>query len=187
MIIGVTGHKYNGKDTVADYYVKHYGYVKLSFANPLKKVAKILFNFNDRQLYGDLKEEVDARWDITPRQAMQFIGTEMVRDNIGKLLPHIGNDFWAYSTIQHIKEELLINPHSKFIISDVRFPNEVEMLRSVVIDSKKIPSRIIRVKRPSVPMNESSLHESEIHINNLLVDEEIINDGDLEMLYAKIK
>ena len=59
MIIGLSGKKRVGKDTVADYLVSKYGFIKYSFADPIKAVAKILFGFSENQLYGNNKEEID--------------------------------------------------------------------------------------------------------------------------------
>ena len=66
-----------GKDTVADYLVNKYGFVKYSFGQPIKEVAKIMFDFSDEQLNGDLKEAVDIRWGISPRQFFQDFGSSL--------------------------------------------------------------------------------------------------------------
>ena len=80
MIVGLIGKKGHGKDTFADYLVQHYDFVKLSFAEPLKKVCKELFLLTDEQLYDPMeKEKVDERWGKSPRQLMQIIGTDILR------------------------------------------------------------------------------------------------------------
>src|SRR5579863_3132559 len=53
VIIGITGRKRSGKDTVGNYLVEHYGFVKVSFADTLKEACKIIFGFSDEQVYGD--------------------------------------------------------------------------------------------------------------------------------------
>ena len=74
-IIGCAGKKLAGKDTLSDMLVAEYGFVKLSFAGPLKQAAKMIWGFTDRQLHGDLKEEPDPRYPmptgryLTPRKA----------------------------------------------------------------------------------------------------------------------
>ena len=94
-LLGLLGRKRVGKDTVADHLVQEYGYQKISMADPLKDVLRVLFLFGDEQLYGDLKEVIDERWGISPRQALQFVGTNIFRDCLGGLIPGIGNDFWV--------------------------------------------------------------------------------------------
>lgn len=171
-IIGITGRKFHGKDTLSDYLVQNHGYIKISFAQPIKEISKIMFGFNDEQLHGDLKETIDERWNITPRQCFQFIGSELFRDNIGKILPHIGKNIWAHCLVEKIKSILIVNPDAKFVISDLRFPNEIEALRSLEISSE-ISSKIIRIFREDVPLNDSCNHESEALIDKLTVDYEI--------------
>ena len=34
-IIGISGRKYHGKDTIGDYLVNKYGYKKIAFADPI--------------------------------------------------------------------------------------------------------------------------------------------------------
>ena len=46
-IIAICGAKRSGKDVLAKYLINKYKYEKLSFAEPLKKAVKELFNFND--------------------------------------------------------------------------------------------------------------------------------------------
>jgi hypothetical protein len=181
-IIGITGRKFHGKDTLADYLVKQHGYIKLSFAQPLKEICKTIFGFTNSQVNGDLKETIDFRWDVTPRKVMQFIGTELFRDNIGRLLPDIGENLWARCVIEKIKSLLLVDPSSKFVISDVRFPNEIECLREYSKESK-----IFRVYRPGVLVDETSSHPSEKLIDSLSVDADIINDSDKDSLFLKFE
>jgi len=171
-IIGVTGNKYNGKDTFADYLVLHYGYTKIAIADPIKEICKIMFNFNDEQLYGNLKEEIDPLWNIKPRNAFQFIGTDLIRNQISQLIPNITDNFWIYV----IKNKIL-KENKKFIISDIRYENEVKMI-------KELNGVIFRIIKPDIINND--LHSSEINIQNLNIDYEIYNDSDLENFYDKI-
>lgn len=178
-IIGVTGQKFNGKDTVADYLVANHGYTKVSLAAPLKQMCKILFGFNDAQLYGDLKEVVDPRWDITPRRAMQFVGTEMVRNTIDGLLPGVGEDFWVAVLVDQIRQKP--DAEQRFVISDIRFENELSRLRAYEPNAK-----FFRVERPGIEINTFSVHPSETAIMSLDVDSVIRNDSTLEELYDKV-
>jgi hypothetical protein len=61
-VVGITGFKRHGKDTTGDYLCEKYGFTKLAFADPLKEICKILFSFNEDQLYGGSKEVVDSFW-----------------------------------------------------------------------------------------------------------------------------
>jgi len=62
-IIAFCGLAGSGKDTACNYLVDR-GYQKMSFAAPLKQMAKIAFGFSDEQLYGpsSKREEQDTRY-----------------------------------------------------------------------------------------------------------------------------
>ena len=161
MIIGLTGRKYNGKDTAAKQLIND-GYIPMSFAEPIKDVAKMLFGFSENQVNGSQKEEMDVRWNTTPRAVLQFIGTELFREQIQQLLPEIGADFWVKSI------ENRIPSNANVVITDVRFPNEVAMIR-------KLGGKIIRVRRTLV--SNPDTHASEQQIDLLDADYDIDNNG----------
>lgn len=173
MLIGIAGRKFHGKDTIADYFINEHKYKKIAYADKLKTVCSILFGFTHEQLYGDKKEINDEIWNITPRRAMQFLGTELIRKQMHKLIPDIGEEFWIKCLINHIKQ----HPETKFVVCDVRFPNEAQAIK----DNGGI---IIKVFRPGIPEDE---HESESLFESIKEDYLVINDSDKESLYSKIK
>ncbi len=56
MIIGICGLAGSGKDTAADFLVKKEGYVKIAFADPLKRICRDVYDFTDEQLWGPSSE-----------------------------------------------------------------------------------------------------------------------------------
>ena len=177
VVIGVTGKKRNGKDTVGDYLVKNHNFIKLSFADPLKQACKILFNFSDEQLYGNDKETIDSRWNTSPRKVLQYLGTDIFRNNMNQIIPDINNDFWVKCLEIKIKELLNVNPNTNIVICDVRFQNEVDMIHN-------INGTIIRVTRDNIINNDS--HISENNIDELIVDFDIFNNKKLVDLYMTV-
>lgn len=178
-IVGVTGRKYNGKDTIGDYLVKNYGYTKLSFASPLKEMCKMLFGFTDEQLYGDLKETIDVRWNQSPRVIMQYFGTDLIRDKIGVVLPDTNNDFWVKCLMNKVDALMNENPNSRFVICDVRFHNEIEAIKRC-----KYTNVVIKVDRPDIISND--VHISETLIDFLPFDTLITNDKQICHLYKQV-
>jgi hypothetical protein len=170
-IIGFSGRKYNGKDTAAKQLIND-GYTPMSFAEPIKDVAKMLFGFSENQVNGTQKEELDVRWNTTPRAALQFIGTEVFREQIQKLLPEIGADFWVKSL------ENRIPSNTNVVITDVRFPNEVAMIH-------RLGGKVIRVRRALAENPDT--HISEQHIDLLDADYDIDNNGTVEELHRTVK
>jgi len=173
MIIGITGNKQSGKDTCAKYLVEKYNFLHLSFAEPLKKACKLLFNLNEEQINGSEKEEIDLFWKISPRRIMQFVGTEIFRDKIKELIPNIDSNFWIKLMEQQI---LKLNPNTNIVISDVRFLNEVEFIR-------KYNGIIVKINRN----NEIDNHLSEMEINKIIPDFIIDNIGTFDELNKKIE
>lgn len=174
-IIGITGKKFNGKDTLGNYFVEQMNYKRIAFADPLKDACKCIFGFTEEQLYGDKKEVVDDFWRITPRQTLQFVGTDLFRNNMNKLIPDIGNDIWVEVVRKKIITELEKNPNTCFVITDIRFQNELDMIH-------QLGGKVIRVKRNSLN-NYDDQHQSEAFIDKLQVDYEINNDNTKDELF----
>jgi len=121
-IIGITGRKYAGKDTLGNYFVEQHGFERLAYADPLKEGTQKFFGFTHEQLYGNEKEVIDEYWGITPRQALQFVGTNLFRDHICELLPAMGKDFWINVLKRNMETKLRQNRDTKIVITDVDFP-----------------------------------------------------------------
>ena len=83
-IIAICGAKRSGKDVLAKYLVATRGFKKLSFAEPLKKAVRELFNFNDIQVgidednaVGDEKEIIEEVEEIDGTTAASAPATEI--------------------------------------------------------------------------------------------------------------
>jgi hypothetical protein len=64
VIIELGGNAGVGKDTAADYLSSRYGFVKVAWADELKRFAKLVFDFSDDQLWGPSqnRNKLDARF-----------------------------------------------------------------------------------------------------------------------------
>jgi len=164
-IIGITGRKYSGKDTLGDFLVTNYGYERIAYADALKEVARIIFDFDDTQLYGDNKETPDEYWNITPRQAFQFIGTDLFRNNCHKLFntSHTNKDIWIRVVKRKIMNRLKTNPNAKFVVTDIRFPDELDAV-------KDLGGITIKIKRDTTEKRITSLKTDIATITNSLSD-----------------
>lgn len=178
IIIGLTGKKQSGKSTTARYLVDNFGFREYSLAEPLKEVCSILFGFNDRQLNGDLKDEIDEKWGITPRSTLQYIGTELFRNNIYKLLPTMNDGFWVNVLSQKILKDIEESSIRKIVISDVRFVNEEKFIH-------KLGGVIIKIVRPNNKKEEDN-HSSENNFNLIKSDFEVKNDRSIHCLQNDI-
>ena len=132
MIIGICGLIGSGKGTVADFLVEQRGFTKISFADRLKDGVASVFGWDREMLEGNTedsrawREKVDPYWStetghpITPRLVLQLFGTDCMR-----------NGFYDGVWVSLVKKQLLDNPDKDFVIPDVRFENEAEMIRSI--------------------------------------------------------
>lgn len=122
-LIGLIGRKGSGKDTAAEVLLKR-GYENVKFAGALKDMIRTLLAYQgvdvetiERMIEGDLKEVATAYLaGRSPRFAMQTIGTEWGRDLIA-------TDLWVGTAIRRAEG------HNS-VITDVRFPNEMEAVVS---------------------------------------------------------
>ena len=120
-IIAICGAKRSGKDVLASHIVNKYGYTRLSFAEPLKHIVKLLFDFNDQQVgliegSNDEKDTLDERWGISPRKALQFVGTEILQNKIQELL----------KLAEEENSKVEMNDQTKYLIDQ-----KIEVLRSI--------------------------------------------------------
>ena len=145
MIIGICGLIGSGKDTIADYLVNTHEFRRESFAGTLKDSVSAVFGWNREMLEGrskqsrDWREQVDSWWaerlnipDLTPRWVLQHWGTEVCRKGLH-------DDIWIASL-----ENKLRTSEDNIVISDCRFPNEIDSIR-------RNGGKIIQVVRGEFP------------------------------------
>jgi hypothetical protein len=145
MIIGICGFIGSGKDTVADFLVNFHEFRRESFASTLKDSVAAVFGWDRTLLEGrtaearEWREQVDPWWaerldmpTLTPRWVLQYWGTEVARKSFH-------DDIWIASL-----ENKLRNSKDNIVISDCRFPNEIEAI-------KKANGVIVWVQRGALP------------------------------------
>ena len=141
MIIGICGFIGSGKDTVADFLVNFHEFRRESFASTLKDSVAAVFGWDRTLLEGrtaearEWREQVDPWWaerldmpTLTPRWVLQYWGTEVCRRSFH-------DDIWIASL-----ENKLRNSKDNIVISDCRFPNEIQAI-------KKAGGQIVWVQR----------------------------------------
>ena len=171
-LVGLGAKSRVGKDTVADYLADLYGFQKGAFAARLKEAAKIICSWTDRHVYGELKEVVDPFWGWTPRDFLQRLGTEGVRNVFGE-------NTWVKATMFGIEDDLKLGyPH---VLTDVRFPQEA----AAILEAG---GELWRIDRPgSETMSTAGKHSSETAMEGFEGWTHVIeNDGTLEDLYRKV-
>lgn len=198
MIIGLVGKKRSGKDTVADHLVRRHDFIKYSLADPMKKAVQEIFLLSDEQLWGDRKESLDARYNTTARKILQVFGTELFQYDIYKHIPEMKKKvpprkLWInrfklwYRWKQNSTPIHSLNALNEFtvgaeldidvVISDVRFPHEVEEI-------KKLDGIIIRIYNELC--KDLDKHPSETEMNDIKHDFMLFNNNAIKDLYKSI-
>lgn len=186
MLIGLSGYAGSGKDAAAQALMAD-GWVRDAFAdrmrtaiyavNPIVAIEMRQHRLNtttDIVAYR-LAELVDELgWDGAKRSSaeirslLQRFGTEGGR--------HVyGEDFWVDLVLDPIR---IGGDGMRFVITDVRFPNEADAIRA-------IGGIVVRIDRPGVGPNtapDGTVHQSDIALDDYDFDYRIDNRGTLEEL-----
>ena len=206
MIIGICGFIGSGKDTIADYLVNLHHFRRESFANTLKDAVAQVFGWDRTMLEGRTKqarewrEQVDPWWaerlgipHLTPRWILQQWGTEVCRKNFH-------DDIWIASL-----ENKLRNSKDDVVISDCRFPNEIQAIKQaggIVVRVVRGPepewydAAVSRNRGPNGnstwalsgrKLEQSGIHASETSWVGTRFDVVLDNNGTLDDLYQQVK
>jgi hypothetical protein len=172
MILGVVGKKQSGKTTLAKV-AEAAGFSSIAFADPLKDIIEHVYDIpksilNDpiakeqyqltiqisqRDLYSILMyadtkyapvpvaallaavENFQCPFISNPRQLLQVVGTDLFRN-------HIDKDYWINSFLK------LVEPNKNYIIHDVRFENELNVIKN------KLLGKILVIERPGTDVDD---------------------------------
>jgi hypothetical protein len=194
----------SGKNTVGDIIEKlcltNNGpkFEQKSFAGKLKQIASLLTgipveDFEDQEFkksylgaeWGTVEsnplnavpvfENIEFNHLMSVRELLQKLGTEAIRDGLHP-------NAWVNALMCEYKRPKMseYNP-SNWIITDVRFPNELE----AVEDVKGLTIKVVRPVEKS--KTSVRLHPSETSLDKAEFDYEIINDGSIEDLIEKVR
>lgn len=204
-VLGFLGLKRAGKDTAAAFLVNSCGYRRIAFADKLYQEVADAFGVTVAFLQADATKELplpelslrhcretgfvaclaeelndsritDAFLDEarSPRQVLQMWGTEYRRKR--------GVDsYWL-----DIVAAQMTDPRGRYVITDVRFPNEIAFVRERA-------GRLVRVRRPARetaagPQSATDLHPSEVMVRDAPVDREVFNlEGQPQALFDQLR
>jgi hypothetical protein len=189
-LIALTGQKFSGKDTVGEFYVQKYGYIRVAFADILREMIDPLLNvlerhhtYTERWVTGRTPEWMERksirtsfRGATSPRHLLQTLGTEWGRK-------HIDPDVWVWTAMRKV-DQAWSNGHP-VVITDLRFENEAQYVHDFGGD-------IIKIARPETDAASAPWwkiwgrrHASEISIDEKWFDYVITNDNTIEHLHAR--
>lgn len=164
-LIGFGHQKRVGKDTAGEFFVREYGFTQMAFATHLKTEAARLFGLTDQQCNGttEQKEAVIPAWGKSGRRIAQ---------EFGEAMRGIHPDYW----VRRVEDKILSG--RSYVITDVRYPNEAELIR-------KLGGIVVKVIRPSLGPSTDT-HPSEIALADYDFDDVVVNDGTIPEFYRKL-
>jgi hypothetical protein len=171
-LIGITGHKGSGKDTVGRILNEIDGFEIVRWAGGLKAMVDALLRYQgcpditiNRIIEGDLKQvPLPYFGGRTARHVMQSLGTEWGRTLIYPAL-------WTDST------EARIKAHPHVVVTDLRYLNEAAVIR-------RLGGKIWRIEREGCHGDE---HPSETEMRQIEVDVTISNNDSVDHLCDKVR
>jgi hypothetical protein len=168
MIIGLAGYARAGKDTVAQILVEERGFRRIAFADALRDMLAALDPYIGTTRLSDRLNW--HGWEATKadpevRRLLQRLGTEAGRDVLGP-------DVWVDAAVRKMDLE----SEENYVVSDVRFPNELQAIRSY--------GQVWRIERPGCePVNG---HVSETALDGARFDRVISNNGSIDDLAERV-
>lgn len=171
MIIGITGHKFSGKSTMAEMLSQELGYEIRSFATKLKEMTSLLSGCDVSKLEDyDFKEH-----EVVPEFLWPYCTND--KHNYRSLLQGLG-DHMREKNSDIFVESVFRGGDKDMIISDCRFVNEAQAI-------KNRGGVIIRIVRNGC--EEAEAHRSEMEVDMIAPDYIIYNNKDKDVLRDSVQ
>lgn len=166
-VILLGGKAGSGKDTVASFLCKNYGYTRIAYADALKDYVSNTYNIK-RELFDtqDGKKSIIkiGGENITLRQLLIQVGTEKKIDD---------ENYWVDKVIN----DIYLLQNNKIVISDFRYPQEYTTLL------KHFTIKTLKITRESI---EDYNDSSETSLYNFKFDYIIDNNSTLKELSESV-
>ncbi len=153
IVVALLARAGHGKSTAAMHITIKCDGALASFAYPLKQMAGSIWGFDPDQLYGpaEIKEVIDPRWNMSPRLAMQRLGSS-AREFIGR-------EVWVESCINRI----LMHKAPLTVIEDCRYPNEA----FAIARDARFDGYVIKLVCPDANSKADPNHPSEAMVDKV--------------------
>ncbi len=154
-LIGLTGAAGAGKTEVGKWLDKCAGYDRMAFSTPIKIMLQRI-GVPYENLYGSLDEKnkpLNMLGGRSARYAMQTLGTEWGRDT---MCSDLWVGIWRHNYIKAARRDGCL--HRFIVVDDVRFPEEVAILRGLggLIVEVEGPNRRVHAHRSERPLTHET-------------------------------
>jgi hypothetical protein len=178
-LFGLMGTKGSGKDTSVAHLRSNPRIACYALADPLKQVTRDLFQMTEAQMHDPVvKETVDPRWNRSPRELLQWLGTDCIRDQIDP-------DFWLKRFVLWYDQVVRDGSVDAVFVTDIRFRNEAEMVH-------RLGGKVVRVVRgerggdSKDSTDPTHTHVSETQLDTVVPDVVVQNDSTVDTLQQSI-
>ena len=182
MIVGISGHMGAGKTTLGEDLRELLGEVAwtTSFAGYLKSIVSNCFDIDPENKESLTRVRIGFYY-VTGRGLLQHLGEHLRSlDPDAWVRPVINELKYKEYTLRHgdlaWEDTLARSTKYHMIVTDVRYPNEVEAL-------KKMEAKIIRLTRNPTPSNhpsETALDDCSIYQFDLVIQADATRESQLE-------
>lgn len=162
-LLGIGGFRRAGKTTLARFLEDEHRWVHETYAAPIRGLICAMWGITLYDLEAIKEEPQSLLGGRTPREVMQLLGTEWMRE-------YCGQNVWVDAL--HTRIALARSARRDVVISDVRFENEARSIRAQ-------GGQVIWIHRPG---KEGGEHISERGLPSHLIDHEIVNEYDRDFL-----
>jgi hypothetical protein len=168
-VIGFSGYARSGKDTAASFLE---GWKRIAFADSLRDLAMQLNPYfkEAEKTYADLLREEGYE----NAKKRPYVRGYLIRLGEG-VRTHIARDAWIRAAFLKIEKEIEAGG-KRIVFTDVRYPNEAELIQ-------KNGGRVVMIIRPGI---EPAGPEEARSISEVRPDYVVTNDSTLEDLREKI-
>jgi hypothetical protein len=204
ILIGTAGRARAGKDTVADYLVRAYGFTKFAFSDALYREVRDAFGIDEEWLRdADTKDR--AMFDLVPNRCNDLVFTAILLDYLHSKYPGVPEkelpayplsprvtlqlwgteyrraqdpDYWIKRAADWLKEHVALG-HTRFVNTALRFANE-----RAFIDN--CGGSVWHVRRSNLPGMDNAGHASETPLAIEPRDFVIFNESSIAALESKV-
>lgn len=170
VLIGITGNAFAGKDTAGLYMKREYGFEMQAFSDPIRDGLVEMIGLDPECFMPENKENVIEWLGHSSRDLMISLGTDWGRERVHPLL-------WV--TLMERKILPVLADGRDVVVTDVRKPNEAEMIR-------RLGGEIWRITRAGGPVSKRADSSTETDVAKIEPDRTLWNTGAKAFLLKQI-
>lgn len=184
--IALFGYAGAGKDTVAEYLVKHHAYTRIAFADPLKEMTLSINPLMDSACCHGCEFDHAADDDYCLADAVREQGWEAAKRNnpevrrflraLGKTMRDQDPDYWLDIAMNKILSA--DGWHMPVVVTDVRYENEFNCLSANAFTT-------VRIDRPGHDTSDVDPESGRL-IESVTPDWTIRNDTTIDFLNKRV-